>query len=885
MKKITLLVFSVLLSVFNATAQHIKNFDNPKAKAEHYLDYKGEVCFHFKAQNKAQIQEISKFLPIGHAHIDPQELIVEAYANKNTFPLFLNYGLPYTVKTEDNELTFDAHKSASADNGRVRAAWDTTWDAYPTYPQYVAKMQYYANTYPNLCTLENFGNTQNGRELLVLKISDNITTNEAEPEFFYTSSMHGNEIVGFPLMMRLIDYLLTNYGSDQEVTDLVNSTQIFINPLGNPDGAYQPGNNINTITAPTRANSSNQDLNRNYPDNIRGLHYDGTYQNETLAFMAFEKQHNFVLSANLHGGTELVNYPFDNVPNPATDQHPDHDWYERISVEYATNCQNSSPNGYMVDDEDANIYPSPGVTQGSAWYTVFGGRQDYMNYYRKSREVTIELSDVKFVNGSNIPNHWNYNRQAFLDYMKQADYGLQGIITDQSGNPVKAKVYIAGHDQGLYVNSWVSSNADLGDYYRLLNAGTYNVTFEAPGYVSQTISVNISNNQKTVQNVTLIADTATPTAADTTVCSDETSNLTVSSTATGELRWYDAIDAETPIATGSSYTTPMLTTTTTYYVEDFVNVAEVGDTRNNSNGGFLGGERFLTFNCTDFTILKQVTINANQAGEIEVELRDSGDNVIDADIFVLDNGGIQTLDLNFMIPAGNGLKLVTKGLSSGLQLYRNNSGTNYPYTNGNITITDSNAGTGYYYHYYNWVTEDIKSARIPVTVTVEEPTANFNALVNTENNGEVAFNNTSTNATSYSWDFGDGTGTSTDANPTYSYASTGDYTVTLTSNSANCSEQISYQVSVTVNTLSTEDNNSDIFSVYPNPFNNEITISPNTTSKLQLTIYDISGRVLQTLNTTGKTVVNMQHISSGTYFIKIEDTLNNTSSIKKIVKR
>ena len=61
-----------------------------------------------------------------------------------------------------------------------------------------------------------------------------------------------------------------------------------------------------------------------------------------------------------------------------------------MGVEYATNAQNNSPAGYMTVDEDAATYPSPGVTHGAEWYRVYGGRQDYMNYYHGDKELTLE---------------------------------------------------------------------------------------------------------------------------------------------------------------------------------------------------------------------------------------------------------------------------------------------------------------------------------------------------------------------------------------------------------------------------------------------------------------------------------------------------------------
>ncbi|MEZ4796594.1 MAG: M14 family zinc carboxypeptidase [Flavobacteriaceae bacterium] len=887
MKKITLLFVLLLLNNMQIMSQ------NNRQKAESYLSEKGEVCFIFKANSIEQFKELSSFLSLGHKQVDKNTLEAEAYANQETFNKFLSYNIPFTVNATDNE--FRPHESPSYNP----QAWDTTWDEYPTYSQYVAKMNYYATTYPTLCSLETIGTTSTGRELLMLKISDNVSTNEAEPEFMYTSSMHGDELAGYPLMIRLIDYLLTNYGSDAEVDNIVNSTVIYINPLANPDGAYRTaGNDI--ISNPRRGNANNQDLNRNFPDNVAGLHYSSignVYEIETESFMKFEQAHDIVLSANFHGGTELVNYPYDNAYT-AEYTHADTDYYEYISVEYATNAQNNSPAGYMIDDDDwdgsAGSQPwqndyiqSPGVTHGAEWYRVYGGRQDYMNFYRHSKEVTIELSDVKWINGNQLPNHWNYNRQAFLDYMKQVNFGFQGIVSDESGNPVVAKISIAGHDA---LNSWGFSNEDLGDYYRLIKAGTYTVTYEAPGYVTQNINVTVTDNTKTVQNVTMIAVTPTPTASDDQLC--DSGSVALTATGSGTLNWYTNIDDTVPVYTGATYNTPTISSTTTYYVEDVVAKANVGDANSNSGGGFLDGQRYLIFDCSESVLLREVTINANGPGEMEVQLQDSSGNMLDSRVIIIDAAGVQTIPLDFVIPVGTDMRLASHEIST-VDLYRTlPANTNFPYTNGSITIKNGSAAN-YYYFFYDWVIQDYKSARKAVTVTVDpSPTADFTYVVNPANNGEVTFTNTSADATSYAWDFGDASGTSTDTNPVYTFASTGVYNVELTSTNAECGDDITViQVSVTVDTLGIDDNELSEITVFPNPFKNTVTIDlPNTfnTDFMDVELFDLRGRKISTTTfiSDGNSIKldHLNTLSVGTYLLKIYDKTTSKQIVKKLIK-
>jgi hypothetical protein len=342
------------------------------------------------------------------------------------------------------------------------------WQTYPTYTQYDSIMRKFASDYPALCRLDTIGTSIDGRLVLVLMISDNVTSDENEPQVFYSSTIHGDETGGFILMLRLADYLLKNYSTDARVTNLVNSLSIWINPLSNPDGTYTSGNTVNNAI---RYNADGVDLNRNFPDPLQSY----APEKETIEMVNFMKRHRFVLSANFHAGDEVVNYPWDRWSR----LHADDAWFNYISRGYADTVHSHAPAGYLTDLDN-------GVTNGYAWYSIYGGRQDYMTYSRQGREVTIELDYTKMTDPSQLENLWQYNWRSLLGYLENAIYGVHGFVLDAfSSKPLAAEVYITGHDKD---SSQVFSDSLKGSFTRLLMPGTWDISFHASGYKENTLT-------------------------------------------------------------------------------------------------------------------------------------------------------------------------------------------------------------------------------------------------------------------------------------------------------------------------------------------------------------------------------------------------------------
>lgn len=401
------------------------------------------------------------------------------------FDSFQTLQIPYTVtpQTRANVQMAQNYEQMTA-----------SWNRYPTYSTYLAMMDTFQTRYPSLCAIDTILTaTPGGRKILCAHISNNLNDSEGKPSIFYTSTIHGDEVVGYYMMLRLINYLLTNYNSNTYVTELVNNVDIWICPLHNPDGTYHTSNNqINSQNVSIRGNYHGVDLNRSFPLAGQNPAKDDVDEPEVQSMMQFMSAHDFTLAANLHGGAEVFNYPWD-IWTSWQHAHADANWWEYVGHRFADTCQHYH-NTYMTEEND-------GVTEGGDWYVITGSMQDYHNWYLGTRHVTIEVCDSKVLSTNYLPSYWNYAYHSFLNFIGEANHGIHGTVTDSlTGEPLEALVYIANHDLD---HSYVETSMPHGDYHRPIKAGQYSVTYSAEGYLPKTIVTQIADGQLLVQNVQL----------------------------------------------------------------------------------------------------------------------------------------------------------------------------------------------------------------------------------------------------------------------------------------------------------------------------------------------------------------------------------------------
>lgn len=113
-----------------------------------------------------------------------------------------------------------------------------SYDHYFQYEELTEICQYFAKTYPKLCKLECICTTEEKRSQWALTLTNTETGNAfCKPAFYIDGNHHAGEVTGSMAAMHTLDYLLTNYGEDENVTKILDQMTIYIIPRVSPDGA------------------------------------------------------------------------------------------------------------------------------------------------------------------------------------------------------------------------------------------------------------------------------------------------------------------------------------------------------------------------------------------------------------------------------------------------------------------------------------------------------------------------------------------------------------------------------------------------------------------------------------------------------------------------
>jgi hypothetical protein len=349
----------------------------------------------------------------------------------------------------------------------------------------------YNQRFPEISRLVALGESAGGRTIWALKVSDNPDRDELEPSILLDGAHHANELLTTEYIIDAVQALLESYAEDPVIRSYVDTFEIWLVPLVNPDGrqahmeltAEAGRKNHRDINVDGFVEAwEGVDVNRNYPfhwgtlGEVGSRSWERKYtfrgpdpgsEREAQAMMALARRERFVASISYHtNGTKLL-------PPYATFglEIPEND--ECIAVaEWMANVLPVQPSGrrYAIG---RRLYPVDGVWKdwqraelGTLAMVIEGPLSNPKNPERRRRSVEATRAT------------W----RALLDrYL--AGPVLRGVVLDAEGHPLEAEVRVT---EVLPRNGerWTSRPRD-GFFARYLpTPGVYNLVVDAPGYVA-----------------------------------------------------------------------------------------------------------------------------------------------------------------------------------------------------------------------------------------------------------------------------------------------------------------------------------------------------------------------------------------------------------------
>lgn len=295
------------------------------------------------------------------------------------------------ITPEEMTLAFPRGKINDEDTKHVREEIPLSsrgnMGAYHTYEEVIAEIDQLITSHPNITHKQTIGQSIEGRDLILLKISDNPAIDEDEPEVFYMSQIHAREAISTEVVLGIIHHLTDKYGTDSEITQLVDSRELWFLPVANPDGAVYVANEDSSWRKNRRDNGDGTfgvDLNRNFgyewglDIGSSGDTGDETYRGtsafsepETQAIRDFILAHDFVASIAYHSYSNLILYPWGYTSSAC----PEKELFKSIGNQMA----------------GRQPYESYTVVQGSGLYPTSGDSDDWLYGELGVYAFTIEI--------------------------------------------------------------------------------------------------------------------------------------------------------------------------------------------------------------------------------------------------------------------------------------------------------------------------------------------------------------------------------------------------------------------------------------------------------------------------------------------------------------
>ncbi len=271
--------------------------------------------------------------------------------------------------------------------------------AYHSYAETVELLDNLASRFPNLCRVSSIGKSIEGRDLKIIKISDNPDVEEAEQNVYYLGCHHAREWISVEVPLLFARYLLEHYNDSVDVRRIVNGLQIYILPIVNPDGLEFSIHTYRMWRKNRRYNGNfawGVDLNRNY-GYMWGIDNSGSSPNpwsdiyrgtapfsepETDYLRAFMMDHPPAGAISYHSYSQLILYPWGYTDDMPADE---------AKMKFIGDEMNK-----RIFDVNGTVYQ---VGSAVTLYFTNGDTVDWVYGTFAAPVYTIELPPVEFTDG------------------------------------------------------------------------------------------------------------------------------------------------------------------------------------------------------------------------------------------------------------------------------------------------------------------------------------------------------------------------------------------------------------------------------------------------------------------------------------------------------
>ncbi|GAT65928.1 peptidase M14 [Planomonospora sphaerica] len=329
--------------------------------------------------------------------------------------------------------------------------------AYHNYAEMTAAVNKIVADHPTIARKISYGTSYEGRDLIAVKISDNVATDEAEPEVLFTHHQHAREHLTVEMALHIMNMLTDGYGGDSRITNLVNGREIWIMPDLNPDGGeYDIATGSYRSWRKNRQPNSGSsyvgtDMNRNWAfqwgccGGSSGSASSDTYRGPSAASAPEVRAVADWVNSRVVGGVQQIRSHIDW-----------HTYGELILWPYGYTYNDTAP-GLTQDDHDAfealgrNMASTNGYTpqQASDLYITDGSIDDWMWGVHKIFSYTFEMYPTSASPGFYPPDEQigpqtTRNREAVLRFLEYSDcvYRITGKEAQYcSSGPPPTAVY------------------------------------------------------------------------------------------------------------------------------------------------------------------------------------------------------------------------------------------------------------------------------------------------------------------------------------------------------------------------------------------------------------------------------------------------------------